>query len=121
MSIRYVTLLDLFFKMHDPTTPNRQGNDVGTQYRSAIFYLNEQQRVSAHTVINELTMARTFSAPIVTEIIAASCFYTAENEHQHYFDNHVHAPYCQYTITPKLQKFLRLYPSVIDPSGTHDR
>lgn len=82
--ITYENLVKLFFRMHDPTTLNRQHNDIGTQYRSAIFYLDEGQRQTSQRVIEELTTAKKFSRPIVTQIVAASEFYSAEEEHQDY-------------------------------------
>jgi peptide-methionine (S)-S-oxide reductase len=101
----YRDILEVFFAIHDPTTPNRQGNDVGTQYRSAIFYHSGQQRQTAEEVIRELTAARAFSGPIVTEVAPAAPFYRAEDYHQEYFRNNPNQPYCAYIVSPKLQKF----------------
>jgi peptide-methionine (S)-S-oxide reductase len=98
-------LLEVFFAIHDPTTKNRQGNDVGTQYRSAIFYHNDQQRETAEQLIRELTAARVFPGSIVTEVQPASTFYPAEDYHQEYFANHPDQPYCVYTVAPKVAKF----------------
>ena len=103
--ISYRDLLEIFFAIHDPTTLNRQGNDVGTQYRSAIFYHSDAQKTTAEGLIRELTEERTFGDPIVTEVVPASAFYIAENYHQEYFQNSPRQPYCQFVVAPKLQKF----------------
>lgn len=103
----YTALLAVFFKTHDPTTPNRQGNDVGTQYRSAIFYHDDNQRVDAETFIGKLSEENVYDAPIVTEVIAAQPFYEAEDYHHNYFENNPQNPYCAAVIAPKLQKFLK--------------
>jgi peptide-methionine (S)-S-oxide reductase len=103
--VSYRDLLDIFFTVHDPTTLNRQGNDVGTQYRSVIFYTSENQRSQAEQAIGELTAARAFPDPIVTAVEPAKDFYVAENYHQEYYAQHSSAPYCQYVIAPKLKKF----------------
>jgi peptide-methionine (S)-S-oxide reductase len=98
-------ILEVFFGIHDPTTLNRQGNDAGTQYRSAIFYHSEEQRATAEQVIRELTAAKAFHDPIVTELAPASKFYIAEDYHQEYFANNPEQPYCSYVVAPKVQKF----------------
>ena len=111
--ITYSDLLHVFFTLHDPTTLNRQGNDVGEQYRSVIFYLNEEQKKIANHVIAELTGEKVFRDPIVTAVEPASTFYIAENYHQDYFAKHPDAGYCQYVIAPKvehLKQELRHYP-----------
>ena len=96
-------LLTAFWKMHDPTTPNCQGNDVGTQYRSAVFYNDDQQRTVVET--SKQAAARHFDRPIVTEILPVTTFYPAENYHQDYYNNNKNRnPYCAYVITPKLKK-----------------
>lgn len=104
--ISYETLLGVFFKTHDPTTLNRQGNDVGTQYRSAIFYHDEIQQTVATDLVAKLEAGQVYDTPIVTEITAASTFYVAEDYHFNYFNTHPENPYCAAVITPKLQKFL---------------
>jgi len=108
--ITFRELLEVFFTIHDPTTLNRQGADVGTQYRSAIFHHSEEQRVTAEQVIAELTAAGIWNNPIVTEITAAPVFYTAEDYHQDYFANNPYQPYCMAVVAPKVvkarQKFL---------------
>ena len=101
----YRDLLDVFFAVHDPTTLNRQGNDVGTQYRSVIFYNSEEQRREAEQIIAELRAAHKFSAPIVTAIQPATAFFVAEDYHQNYFNENSEQPYCRFVIAPKLEKF----------------
>ncbi|HWB96816.1 MAG TPA: peptide-methionine (S)-S-oxide reductase MsrA [Bryobacteraceae bacterium] len=98
-------ILEVFFAIHDPTTPDRQGNDVGTQYRSAIFCHQEQQCETARQMIRELTEARVFRDPIVTQVEPATAFYRAEDYHQEYFANNPNQPYCAYVVAPKLHKF----------------
>ena len=98
-------LLDVFFSIHDPTTLNRQGNDVGTQYRSAIFYTSEDQYREARKKIDELTAARAFPGPIVTSVEPAGKFFIAEDYHQEYFENNGSQPYCQFVVAPKVKKF----------------
>ena len=102
-------VLEVFFAIHDPTTRDRQGNDFGTQYRSAIFYHTEAQRATAEQVVRELTAAEAFRDPIVTEIQPASAFYRAEDYHQEYFANNPQQPYCAYVVAPKVQKFRRKF------------
>ncbi|MFN7998040.1 MAG: peptide-methionine (S)-S-oxide reductase MsrA [Bryobacteraceae bacterium] len=98
-------ILEVFFTIHDPTTLNRQGNDTGTQYRSAIFYHTGEQRATAEAVIRELTEQRAFRDPIVTEVKPASQFYIAEDYHQEYFARNPDKGYCSYVVAPKVQKF----------------
>jgi peptide-methionine (S)-S-oxide reductase len=100
--ISYDKLLEVFWEAHDPTTLNRQGADVGTQYRSAIFYHNDAQRQAAEK--SKAEAAKQFDRPIVTEIKPLTKFHKAENYHQDYFRNHSNAPYCNYVIKPKLEK-----------------
>ena len=96
-------LLSAFWKMHDPTTPNRQGNDVGTQYRSAVFYNDDRQRAIIEA--SKQVAAKDFDRPIVTEVLPVETFYPAENYHQDYYNNNKNRnPYCAYVITPKLKK-----------------
>lgn len=102
--ISYRDLLDLFFEIHDPTTLNRQGADVGPQYRSAIFYHSPEQRELAEKVIAELQAERYPDRPIVTEVVPAGEFYLAEPEHREYYRRNPDAPYCQVVIAPKLAK-----------------
>jgi peptide-methionine (S)-S-oxide reductase len=107
--ITYRELLEVFFVIHDPTTMDRQGNDVGTQYRSAIFYHGAEQKQAAEQVIRELESERVFDAPIVTQVVPASVFYVAETYHQEYFARNSSQPYCQYVVAPKLAKFRRKF------------
>jgi len=103
--VRYRDLLDVFFSVHDPTTLNRQGNDVGEQYRSVIFYTTPEQEAEAEETIAELNAAKAFPEPIVTAVEPADTFYVAEDYHQLYYDNNATQPYCQFVIAPKLRKF----------------
>jgi peptide-methionine (S)-S-oxide reductase len=98
-------ILEVFFAIHDPTTLNRQGNDVGTQYRSAIFYHDEHQRTVAEDLIRELTAEEVRAAPIVTQVQPATEFYKAEDYHQDYFRQHARQPYCALVVAPKVKKF----------------
>lgn len=102
--ISYRDVLDIFFTLHDPTQKNRQGNDVGTQYRSAIFYHSPAQQAEANAVIAELTAEHAFAQAIVTEVVAAQTFYRAEDYHQGYFDANPDQAYCQYVVAPKVVK-----------------
>jgi len=103
--ISYAELLDIFFTLHDPTTLNRQGNDVGSQYRSAIFWHSTEQKIAAETAITTLTAENTWSNPIVTQITPAETFWPAEDYHQRYYDQNPNQPYCMYVVGPKLHKF----------------
>jgi peptide-methionine (S)-S-oxide reductase len=107
--ISYREVLAVFFSMHDPTTLNRQGDDVGTQYRSVIFYHDDKQKAIAEQLIKELNAAKIWNAPIVTEVTPFSAFYPAEDYHQNYFRQNAAQPYCQVVITPKLAKFRQHY------------
>jgi peptide-methionine (S)-S-oxide reductase len=107
--ISFDELLEVFWQTHDPTTLNRQGNDVGTQYRSAIFYHNAEQKARAEKYKAELDKSGAWDKPIVTEITPASTFYVAENYHQDYYNNNGSAPYCYYVIRPKLEKFEKVF------------
>jgi peptide-methionine (S)-S-oxide reductase len=102
--IAFRDLLDVFFTLHDPTQRNRQGNDVGTQYRSAIFFHTPEQKTEAEAVIAELANAGQFAAPIVTELTEATTFYPAEDYHQRYFEQNPDQPYCQFVVAPKVAK-----------------
>jgi len=108
-----VTSLDeifkVFFTVHDPTTLNRQGADVGTQYRSVIFYKDEEQKQAAQSIINELKKAQIYEKPIVTTIEPFTKFYKAEDYHQNYYANNKNQPYCQMVIQPKLEKFEKVF------------
>jgi len=103
--VSYEDLLRVFFTIHDPTTLNRQGADVGTQYRSAIFTHDDAQRAAAEAVIREISESRLWANPIVTEVKPLDKFYVAENYHQEYFVNNPNQPYCRVVIEPKVAKF----------------
>jgi len=105
--ISYEELLEVFFKTHDPTTPNRQGNDVGEQYRSVIFYRDEDQKHNAAEIIKNLTKERLYQNKIVTEVIPFKNFFEAENYHQDYYDKNKSAGYCQVVIDPKITKLYK--------------
>ncbi len=107
--ISYREILQVFFVIHDPTTLNRQGNDVGTQYRSAIFHHDPEQKKTAEEVVAELTRARLYADRIVTQIAPASQFYPAEDYHQRYFARNPFQPYCQYVVAPKVAKFRKQF------------
>lgn len=107
--ISYKEILEIFFTVHDPTTLNRQGGDVGTQYRSVIFYHNSEQRVVAEQVIKEISAAGIWDAPIVIQVEPLKAFYKAEDYHQRYFENNPRQQYCQIVIAPKVRKFREHY------------
>jgi peptide-methionine (S)-S-oxide reductase len=107
--ISYADLLRVFFTVHDPTTLNRQGHDVGTQYRSAIFYHNAAQKQIAQDVIREITAEKIWRDPIVTQVASFEVFYPAEDYHQEYFANNPNQPYCQAVVAPKVAKFRAHY------------
>jgi peptide-methionine (S)-S-oxide reductase len=107
--VSFKEILEVFFTIHDPTTLNRQGADVGTQYRSAIFYHTPEQQATARQVIDELNAARIWSKPIVTEVTPLEVFYPAEDYHQEYFERNGGQPYCQFVIAPKVAKFRKQY------------
>lgn len=103
--ISFTELLEVFWKTHDPTTLNRQGNDVGTQYRSVVFYHNDEQKTLAEKYKTKLNDSGAFGDPIVTEITVADKFYVAEDYHQNYFNLNGSQPYCNFVIQPKVEKF----------------
>lgn len=107
--VSYRDLLTIFFTIHDPTTLNRQGNDVGTQYRSAIYYHDADQKTTADAIIRELTAQNLWGKPIVTEVTAFERFYPAEDYHQEYFAKHPNQPYCQVVVAPKVAKFRKSF------------
>lgn len=102
-------IFEVFFTVHDPTTLNRQGADVGTQYRSAIFYKNEEQKKAALSIINALKKEKVYDSPIVTKLEPLTKFYKAENYHQDYYVNNKNQPYCQMVIQPKMAKFEKVF------------
>jgi len=103
--ISFKDVLRVFFSVHDPTTLNRQGHDIGTQYRSAIFYHNDEQKRDAEEVIKEITDEGLYDDPIVTEVVPFEKFWPAEDYHQEYFANNPNQPYCQAVVSPKVRKF----------------
>ncbi len=107
--VAFRDLLQVFFTIHDPTTLNRQGADVGTQYRSAIFYHSTQQKTTAEQVIAEINAAGIWGAPIVTQVAPIDVFYAAEDYHQEYYSRNPYQPYCQVVIAPKVAKFRKHY------------
>ncbi|MEX8548280.1 MAG: peptide-methionine (S)-S-oxide reductase MsrA [Mucilaginibacter sp.] len=105
--ISFNELLLIFFKTHNPTTLNRQGNDSGTQYRSVIFYADDEQKAEAEAMIQKLDAEGIFDQKIVTQVVPAETFYKAEGYHQNYFNNNSNQPYCAFVIQPKLNKFIK--------------
>ena len=117
--ISYRTLLDIFFTIHDPTTLNRQGHDIGKQYRSIIVALNDTQLKEATEMIADLNASRQFSKPIVTEIASRQVYWPAEIEHQNYYSKHLNNNYCSIVIATKLEKFRKRWPQYIDTKNIH--
>ena len=111
--ISFLTILEVFFSIHDPTTLNQQGNDIGTQYRSIILYQNEKQKIESSKFIKMLSKNKVFTQPIVTELEPLIIFYEAEEYHQNYFENNPNQGYCSYVIAPKLLKFKEKYNSIL--------
>lgn len=109
--VSYADILNVFFVIHDPTTLNAQGNDIGTQYRSVIYFESPEQKAAAEAAVRQLTEAKTYSGPIVTEIAPAPEFYPAEIYHQSYFRNNPRQPYCQSVVSPKVAKFRQKFVS----------
>ena len=106
-------ILEVFFQVHDPTTLNRQGNDIGTQYRSAIFYHNDGQKATATAILNKLDMSGIFDKKIVTEITRAENFYPAEDYHQDYYELNGEQPYCSAVVRPKVEKFKKAFADIL--------
>lgn len=104
--ISYEKILEIFFHLHDPTTLNRQGNDVGTQYRSAIFYHDDKQKIKAQNIKKQIGKEKLYPNPIVTQIVAYKVFFPAEDYHHDYYAKNSYQPYCQYVIDPKIHKLL---------------
>lgn len=107
--VSFEELLEVFFTIHDPTTLNRQGGDIGTQYRSAIFYHSPEQKEIAERMISEFDAQHIWDAPIVTEVVPLAVFYPAEDYHQEYYRNNQNQPYCRAVIAPKVSKFRQKY------------
>ena len=110
-SISYREILEIFFALHNPTQLNRQGNDVGTQYRSAVFYHDDTQKAEAEKIIAEITEEEVWPDPVVTEIVAVNNYYDAEDYHQDYFKNNPQNQYCSMVVAPKLAKFKKTFAS----------
>jgi peptide-methionine (S)-S-oxide reductase len=115
--ISFNELLAVFFATHDPTTLNRQGADVGTEYRSAIFYTSEEQKQAAEEYIKELDESLPTGRKVVTEVVPLTEFYEAEDYHQQYYRNNAFAPYCQFVIEPKLQKLYKNFGEILKNAG----
>ncbi len=107
--VSFSEILEVFFVTHDPTSLNRQGNDVGTQYRSVIFYHSEKQKQTATEIINALEKENAYDKPIVTEVTAFDTFYVAEDYHINYYARNKNQPYCQYVVAPKVEKFKKVF------------
>jgi len=107
--ISFSELLEVFFASHDPTTLNRQGGDVGTQYRSVIFYHSQKQKETAESIIDKLNEENVYEKPVVTEVTAWKNFFAAEDYHQDYFENNPSQSYCQIVIVPKMEKFRKIF------------
>ncbi|PKO52877.1 MAG: peptide-methionine (S)-S-oxide reductase [Betaproteobacteria bacterium HGW-Betaproteobacteria-2] len=111
--ISFEQLLEVFFTAHDPTTPNRQGNDIGTQYRSAVFYLDDEQKTIAEQMIAKVDAENWWPDPVVTEVTSASTFYPAEDYHQYYYANNPRQPYCMAVAAPKVAKIRAKYSALL--------
>tara|TARA_B100000795_G_scaffold263536_1_gene242867 strand:- start:787 stop:1317 length:531 start_codon:yes stop_codon:yes gene_type:complete len=111
--VSYEILLLIFFTTHDPTTLNRQGNDIGTQYRSSVFYETEKEKEIVYRVIKKLKDKAVYENPIITEVCPKTDFYYAEQEHKEFFDTNKQHPYCQAIISPKINKFIKEYGAII--------
>jgi len=112
--ISYNDLLSVFFNTHDPTTLNRQGNDIGSQYRSAIFYSDEEQKTAAEALIKESNDKRAYEKPAITEVRPLTIFYPAEDYHKKYYENHKDEGYCQIVIAPKLEKLQKSFGKLLN-------
>jgi len=115
--ISFKDILRVFFSVHDPTTMNRQGADIGTQYRSAIFYHNDDQKRDAEEVVKEITDEAVYDQPIVTEIVPFEKFWPAEDYHQEYFANNPNVPYCAAVVSPKVKKFRQKFSDRLKSAG----
>lgn len=107
--VSFAELLRVFFTMHDPTTLNRQGNDIGTQYRSVIFYHNTEQQHEAEAIIQEINKQHIYPNPVVTQVVPFSVFYKAEDYHQNYYNQNKEQSYCRFVIQPKVEKFEKIF------------
>lgn len=112
--LTYQKILEIFFAIHDPTTLNRQGNDIGSQYRSVIYAHDKEQRMIAQDVIQQLTQENIFDQPIVTELADLPTYYKAEDYHQNYFNNHPEQGYCAFVVSPKVSKFRKQFAELLN-------
>lgn len=117
--ISYEDLLTVFFGSHDPTTPNRQGNDIGEQYRSIIFYADEEEKKTAERIIKEVDESLKDGTRVVTQLVPAADFYPAEDYHKDYYADHKAAPYCQLVIEPKVEKVRRRFVELVNPGARY--
>lgn len=118
--ISYEDLLTVFFNTHDPTTLNRQGNDVGTQYRSVIFYNTEEEKKSAEAFIKDLNSSGAYEKPVVTDIVPLNAFYQAEGYHRDYYARHKDEPYCTLVIAPKIEKLEKRFAELLKQDDRHE-
>ncbi len=112
--LTYQKILEIFFAIHDPTTLNRQGNDIGSQYRSVIYAHDKEQRMIAKNIIEQLTQENIFDQPIVTELADLPTYYRAEDYHQNYFNNHPDQGYCAFVVSPKVSKFRKQFSELLN-------
>ena len=112
--LTYQKILEIFFAIHDPTTLNRQGNDIGSQYRSVIYAHDQEQRMIAQNIIEQLTQENIFDQPIVTELADLPIYYRAEDYHQNYFNNHPDQGYCAFVVSPKVSKFRKQFSELLN-------
>ena len=112
--LTYQKILEIFFAIHDPTTLNRQGNDIGSQYRSVIYAHDQEQRMIAQNIIEQLTQGNIFDQPIVTELADLPTYYRAEDYHQNYFNNHPDQGYCAFVVSPKVSKFRKQFSELLN-------
>ena len=112
--LTYRKILEIFFAIHDPTTLNRQGNDIGSQYRSVIYAHDQEQRMIAQNIIEQLTQENIFDQPIVTELADLPTYYRAEDYHQNYFNNHPDQGYCAFVVSPKVSKFRKQFSELLN-------
>ncbi|MEQ1500242.1 MAG: peptide-methionine (S)-S-oxide reductase MsrA [Parcubacteria group bacterium] len=117
--VSYTDLLTVFFGSHDPTSLNKQGNDVGTQYRSVIFYTNEDQKNTAESFIKDLNNSTENGKPIVTEVVPLDVFYKAESYHKDYYERNKDVPYCEIVINPKLEKVVKNFENLLNDKSKH--
>jgi peptide-methionine (S)-S-oxide reductase len=115
--VKYEDLLNVFFATHDPTTLNRQGNDVGPQYRSAVFYTSPDQKETVEKFVRKLEDDEVFEDPVVTEVAPLGKFWPAESYHQRYYDNNGNKPYCQFIISPKIAKLRQKFTPLLKPDA----